>query len=233
MLAARFYTFSVIVAMVALFASAAWSEETGPVGITVSGQGEAYAVPDIARISAGVMTQDKDAAKAAAENAKLARKIVDAIMSVGVAKKDIQTSLYSVQPMYEHNISAKKLTGYQVSNIVKVTVKDLRKAGDVIDKAIAAGANNVQGPSFELDNDAALRDKALAAAVKAAANKAKVIAGALGVRLGSVRAVSESVGRPIYPMMLVRADVAGAPETPALPGQLAVTATVTLVYNIR
>jgi uncharacterized protein len=219
-------------ALLVLAVSSISAQETTPKGITVSGQGEVFAAPDIARISVGVTTEDKDAARAAAANAKLAQKTVESLLGAGIAKKDVQTSQFSVQPVLDYKVSPPRVTGYQVSNVVRATVRDLSRVGDAIDRSIAAGANNVQGISFEIENDSALRDQALKQAVKAASDKAKVLADALGVNLVSVIAASESVGRPIYPMMMARSEIAGAPQTPVLPGQVSVTASVTVVYNI-
>ncbi|MDO8588362.1 MAG: SIMPL domain-containing protein [Armatimonadota bacterium] len=224
---------AVLVSAALIWSAPAWSQtDTGPKGISVSGQGEVLATPDIARVSLGVMTQDKDAAKAAAENAGMARKIVEALTRAGVAMKDVQTLQYSVQPVYDYKQSPPKLTGYQVSNVVRATVRDLTKVGDIIDRSIAAGANNVQGVSFEVEKDELLRKEALTLAAKAALEKARVIAGALGVKLGRLTAATESVARPIYPVMYARAEAAPSPETPVLPGQVTVTANVSLVYDI-
>jgi uncharacterized protein len=209
------------------------AQDTGPKGISVSGNAEVSGTPDIARLSIGVVTEDKNAAKAATDNARQAQKIIDALLGAGIAKKDIQTSQYSVQPTYDYKEQPARLTGYQVSNNVRANIRDLKKVGDVIDRAIAGGANNIQGISFEMENDNALRNQALKQAAAMASEKAGIIAEALGVKLGPLMSASESVGRPIYPMMLARAEPMAAPETPVLPGQVTVTATVNLIYGIQ
>jgi uncharacterized protein len=222
-----------IAAAVTATSSMGWAQDTSPKGISVTGQGEVSASPDMARLSLGVTTQDKDAAKAVSENAKLSQKIIGAIAGAGIARKDIQTSQYSLQAMFDYKQSPPKLTGYQASNVVSVTIRDLSKVGNIIDQSIAAGANNVQGVSFEIENDSVLRDDALKQAAKAASTKAHVIAEALGVKLGGLRAANENVARPSYPIAHARMEAAApAPETPVLPGQITITATVSLVYDI-
>lgn len=231
MLLRRYLLFCIIFVLLSVFPAVA--QDVTAKGISVSGQGEISATPDMARLSLGVTTQDKDAGKAGSENARLSGKIMDAITAAGIAKKDIQTSQYSVQAVFDYKQSPPKLTGYQASNVVTAKIRDLKKVGEIIDQSIAAGANNVQGVTFELENDSPVRDEALKAAAKEASNKAHIIADALGVKLGGLRAASENVARPIYPMAYARMEAAApAPETPISPGQLTVTATVNLIYEI-
>ena len=225
-----------VAALAILSAPPSQAQVQEPRGISVSGQGEVSAVPDIARISIGVTTDDRDAAKAASENAEKASQVVQTLLAAGIAKKDLQTSQYSLQQMYDYKISPPKPTGFQASNVIRVTVRDLSKVGMVIDKTTAVGANTIQGISFDIDDDSAYRDQALARAVKAAASKAKIIADNLKVSLGRVLFVSESVGGPVYPMYksdMARGMAAGAPETPTMAGEIKITATVSIVFDIK
>ncbi|MDO8682714.1 MAG: SIMPL domain-containing protein [Armatimonadota bacterium] len=207
-------------------------DTSGPRGITVSGQGEVFAAPDIARINIGVATRNKDAKKAAEENAAKAQRIIQALQNAGIAKKDIQTTQYSVEAMFDYKVQPPRLTGYQVSNMVRVVVRDIKKTGDIIDRSIAAGANSIQGVSFEVENDTQLRNDALIKAIQEAKAKASLIAQTLSVRLGGLIAVNESVGGPIYPIAYARVAAAEAAPTPILPGEVRVTASVSLTYDI-
>ena len=208
-------------------------QEACPKGISVSGQGHAFAAPDIARVSVGVLTESKDAAQATSENAAKTQKVMDTLLSAGVAKNDIQTTQYSLQALYDYKVSPPRLRGYQVSNAVRVTVRDIKKTGDMIDRSIGAGANNVQGISFEMADDTEQRNQALAKAAQEAAAKAAVLAKALNVTLGRIQSASESVSRPVYPMFARAEMAAAAPPTPVAPGEIEITANVTLVYEIR
>jgi uncharacterized protein len=226
-------TFAAIVTLLWTVSSIALAQDTTLKGISVTGQGEISASPDMARVGLGVVTEDKDAAKAASENAKLSQKIIDAISAAGIVRKDIQTAQYAVQALFDYKQSPPKLTGYQASNSVSVTIRDLHKVGSIIDQSMAAGGNNVQAVSFEVENDSVLRDEALKQAAKMAANKAHVIAEALGVKLGPLKAASENVERPPYPMVAARLEATNqVSTTPILPGQITVRATVNLVYDI-
>ena len=127
------------------------------------------------------------------------------------------------------------ITGYSASNTVSVRTKDMGKIGDLIDAAIAAGANNVQGVRFDVEDKRKLRQKALALAVKKAEGKAEAIAEALGGRLGPAISASESVNEyaPYSRNYEVAAKVAVMPSTPIAPGETSVSAQVNVVYSIR
>lgn len=203
--------------------------------LTVTGDGEVQGKPDIAYVTVGVQTEDKDAAKAAALNATANAAVIAAILKTGVAKADMQTVNYSVSPIAEYKNNVAKTVGYRVSNDVRVKVRDLAKVGAVVDAALAAGANAFQGVSFAIDNDSPLRKEALAKAAKDAEQKADVLADALGFHLSNwPLSVTEGGSMPPpMPIMLgaARAEMAPAPTT-ILPGEMRVTARVTVVYGI-
>jgi uncharacterized protein YggE len=143
---------------VAMIGSAANAQANTVQGITVTGHGEVMGAPDIAYVSLGIVTRDASARQAANENARIAQAIANAVKGLGVADKDIQTQNYSVQPWYEYPQNAQpRLMGYEVRNSIRVTVRDIKKVGDVIDAGIKAGANDVQGVAFDIANDQNLR----------------------------------------------------------------------------
>ena len=110
-------------------------------GLTAHGHGEVKVKPDIARLTAGVMTQAKDQASATQDNARRMTALMAAIKSLKIADRDIQTQGYSVDPQYDYNNGhGAILTGYQVTNSVQVTLRDLTQAGTLIDRATQAGA---------------------------------------------------------------------------------------------
>lgn len=234
-----------ISAIVALFAAPkplhAQDIEAGSVdrttrGITVTGTAEVRTAPNVAYVTAGVKTRASDAQKAASTNAAAMNKIMQAIRGAGIAEKDIETVQYTLQQAYEYppNQTA-KLVGYDATNLVKVTVRDISKVGSVIDAVTNAGANVVQDVSFGLSEDstAKVRAEALTKAVVDARSKAEVMAKALGVVLGKVISANESSPSVVSPMFSRAEMGAAAAPTPISPQQIVVRATVNLVYSFR
>jgi len=223
-----------VTAALLLCAVVASADESQPRGITVTGYGEAKAKPDVAYLSVGVSTEAKNAGAAAGENARKTDSVIAALTRTGVPKADIETQRYSVEPNYQYpSTGVRTLVGYIVSNTVKVTLRDLAKVGQVIDAGLAAGANNVQGVQFALQNTDQISQQALAKAVQNAQAKAEVIANALHRPLGPVISVTESGGAPPRPYDFAFAKAAeAAPPTPIIPGDVEANASVTTVYSI-
>ncbi len=204
-------------------------------GLTVSGHAELKVKPDIATLTVGVTTQAAHQSDAAQANAAKITAVLNALRGAGVADKDIQTEGYNVQPQYNYQASPALLTGYQVDNTVDVTVRDLGKAGAVVDAATQAGATNVSGLSFDLSDRTAAEQQALAQAVTEARAKAEAMAQAAGVTRGPLLSLSEGTPAVVQPFVMARAMVAAAPAAPTTPiqsSQVTVTADVTAVYAI-
>ncbi len=199
--------------------------------ITVSGSGKVTIVPDVARITLGV-TVSKPTVKAVREaGAKAMTDIIAAIKGLGVADADIQTTDLSLYPQYG-NGSAPKIVGYQMNEQVQVTVRDLDKAGDVVDVATAKGANAVNGISFESGDPVKAQNDARAAAVAAARTSALAMAAAGNVSLGGVVSITDaSPNSPIW-YASQRAGALNDAATPVQPGTQDLTATVTVVFAI-
>jgi uncharacterized protein YggE len=197
------------------------------------GTGSVKATPDVAYVSLGIITSGKRAQEASQANAAAADKIVAALKRAGIAEKDLQTSNYSIQPVYRNNDFSKGIDGYQVSNVVRATVRKVGSIGNVIDSGLDAGANNVQGVSFGLEENGPAEDKALASAVKEARRKAEVMAKAAGVRITGVLEISTAYeGRPVPMMANLGAMSRAEAATPIAPGELDVSANVTMVFSI-
>ena len=144
--------------------------------ITVQGMGEIQVAPDIARVNLGVVTQNVDSVRAAQENATKTDALIKAIKAQGVADKDIQTINYSVNPQYNYNQKPgenkpPQLTGYQVTNTVRVTVRKVTDAGKILDAGVKAGSNDAGSIAFDLSD--ATRDKAQADVLRLAVASAK------------------------------------------------------------
>ena len=204
-------------------------------GLTVYGHAELKFKPDIATLTIGVTTQALRQADAARENAVKITAVLSALRGAGVADKDILTSGYDVEPQYDDQATPPVLTGYQVSNTVDVTIRDLDRAGAVIDGATQAGATNVSGLSFDLADRTAAEQQALAQAVREAGAKAEAMARAAGITRGPLLSLSEGTAATVQPFVMARSLMAAAPaapETPIQSSQVTVTADVTAVYAL-
>lgn len=187
-------------------------------GIVVTGDGSVRVMPNNAQIRIGATVHAKTVTEALDANSKLMTAVIAALKSAGVAENDIQTARFSIQPIYapaslgsQDVRAAPKLAGYSVANHVNVTIRDTAKVGDLIDRAVAAGANDVGDVSFSVVDASSVLDQARAAAIADARRKAEVYAKAAGVRLGTVRWITEDTGGgPPVPMM-ARAAMAPVP----------------------
>ncbi|MEJ0027250.1 MAG: SIMPL domain-containing protein [Rhizomicrobium sp.] len=205
--------------------------------ITVSGQGEARGVPDQAELSAGVATVAVTADAALAANARKMTGVFDALKHLGVPERAIQTSNFSVQPQYAQNAGAapERITGYQVSNQVDVTLDDTKKLGPALDALVGAGANQINSVGYDIRDPGTLQTTAREAAIADALKRAQTYAKAAGATVGAVLSIQENGTESPRPMFRVRAlaGLAAAAPTPTAAGELSVTANVTVVFELK
>jgi uncharacterized protein YggE len=205
--------------------------------LTVSGTGEATADADMVTIVLGVQTRNESAAGAVADNARMMASSIEALKMAGVPEDEIKTSGFSIYPTrdwIDGKLSDKVV--FEVSNQVTITLDltDEVDVGEVLDSAVGAGANSVEGVTFGLRDPTSVQEEALEDAVVDAMGKALVISEAAGVTLGRILSISEGGASPV-PMAESRvyfAADAGA-ATPIVPGDVEVTATVTITYEIE
>jgi uncharacterized protein YggE len=208
-------------------ASSAPAADAASGGITVVGTGSVTVAPNRAGFTFGTVSQSATAAGALSASSQGAARIVEALRKAGVAKDDIQTSDVSLSPRMDENGTA--VTGYTATNSVTVTIRKIADAGDVVDAAVGAGANQVYGPNLiASDQDAAYR-KALAAAVAEARTKAESLARTAGVSLGRVTAISESAESP--QPVFATATLADS-ATKIEPGTQQIEATVSVTFAV-
>jgi uncharacterized protein YggE len=202
--------------------------------ISLAGSGSASAQADQASISMGVEVTDESAADAIGENAAKMAAVIAAVEALGVSEDDIYTSQYSVYPQYDWTESGRVFRGYTVTNMVRVTVKNLDDVGDIIDAAGSAGANRMDSISFELSDEKRdeLKMNAYVASLEDAQAKADLIAETLGLTITGVQSVTESSYVPARTYQSVaEADYAmGSAPTPILSGELTVSVSVYIVY---
>ncbi len=210
--------------------------------LTLSADGRSSRTPDLAVFSAGVTTQAKTAAAALSENADRMNAVIAALKASGIAERDIQTSNLSVNPVYGQpradangNVSGDPvIIGYQATNQVEVKQRKIGNYGKTIDTLVNAGANQVSGPSFQLDNPDVASDEARLEAMKKARARAELYAKAAGLTVKRILTISESGGYAPQPMvMYARADamMAKAPS-PVAAGEVQVGANVTVTFEL-
>lgn len=213
--------------------------------LNVAAEGKVARTPDLAVFSAGVTTQGKTAGEALTENAQRMTAVIASLSKAGIAERDIQTSNLSVNPVYgqpkrlpdgSYEQTDPVIIGYQATNQVSVRQRKLDQYGKVIDTLVAAGANQVNGPSFQIDSPEGALDEARVAAMGKARARADLYAKAAGLRVVRVLSISENGGfapPPQPPIMFARADMAAAPKaSPVAAGELEMTVTVNVSYEL-
>jgi uncharacterized protein YggE len=199
--------------------------------ISVTGSGKVVLTPDVADVSLGVTVQRDKASAARDEASRIMAAVIAALHGLGIADADIKTTQLYVSPMYNYG-NSQQISGYQMSNIVSVHVRDLNKLADVIDQSVAAGATDVQGVAFDVSDRAAAEQDARTAAVKDARAHADTLAAAAGVTISGVQSIAETTSSPWpWPGMGFAGDAAGVP-TPIQPGTAELTIDVSVVYII-
>lgn len=209
-----------------------------PRTISVTGAGEAAGAPDLAILSIGVETEGSTAADALKKNAAQMNATIAKLKKSNVAAKDIQTQNLNVSPRYNYEDQNRgappKITGYVASNMVTVKLRDLDKAGAVIDGAVADGANNLGSLSFGFAEPEKLLNEARKDAIADARARAALYADAAGVKLGPILQIQDGYAAPPpMPYAYDRAVAMEAKATPIAVGESTMTANVTLVYEIR
>ncbi|MDH3661099.1 MAG: SIMPL domain-containing protein [Alphaproteobacteria bacterium] len=211
---------------------AAIADEDQPRRVTVTGQAEIQAAPDIATLSIGVEIEAKTPGEALAANAARMTAVTKRLKQAGIADKDMQTSQLGIWPIYADRQQPRKTVAYRVSNQLTVTIRDIDRLGATLDQAVADGANSVGGPTFAIADPEPLLAKAREAAVRDAIAKAERYAAAAEVELGEVLSIDEgSGGGPIFTRHM-RAESMTA-STPVAPGETTIAASVTLTFAIR
>jgi uncharacterized protein YggE len=206
--------------------------------ITVVGEGVVNIEPNVARTNIGVEVLRPTVEEAAAENAAIVEALLTTLRELGIADADIQTSGYNVyaERFGSGGLVSEEEVQYRVSNSVTVIIRDLDQVGEVLDAAIKAGANNIYGVEFLLDDATVVRSEARALAVENAQATAEELATLNGVQVGKILAISEVVGGAggFYNNSISNFQIGmgGADRTPIQPGQLRLTMQLQLTYEL-
>jgi uncharacterized protein YggE len=206
--------------------------------VSVTGSGIAEVVPDIARFSVGVATRGREATEASSRAAAQMQAVIDALVGAGVAEEDIQTSRIELDPIRRRDRSGegtRAIIGWQASNRVSATVRDIDATGDVIDAAIAAGATDLGNIAFRKEDPSTAEAEARLAAVDEAASIAGQLASAAGVEIIGVADIVDGDSGDAFRLDRAESWAGSAlrqADTPVLPGTITVTVTVFISYEI-
>jgi uncharacterized protein YggE len=204
--------------------------------LDIDATGEVTRVPDVAIISAGVVSRSATASGAMQDAADRMERVIAALKRAGIADRDIQTSSVNLNPEYKYvENQPAQLVGYSASNSVTVRFRDIRNSGKVLDALVSQGANQINGPNLTVDKPEAALDEARAKAIANARARADLYAKALGLRVVRVVSVSESGGN--YPApppmpMYARAEAASA-KTPIEPGEQKLQVNLSVTFELR
>jgi len=217
--------------------------------ITVSDTGEIYAKPDLAITTFSVLTEAKTVARALGENTAKMNKVIDSMKAEGIKTADLKTTNFSIYPRYDWLKETacdlypcppegkRVLMGYEITQSLKVKIRDMEKIGDIIQKATDTGANEVGNLQFTIDNEDNLKKQARGQAIKKAREKARELASQLGVNLVKITNFNESFSTPRfyeYGYAMEKAMGEAAPEAPQIEtGENKISVSVTITYEIN
>ncbi|MDQ3482661.1 MAG: SIMPL domain-containing protein [Pseudomonadota bacterium] len=203
--------------------------------LDVTATGEVTRVPDVAIISAGVVTRSATASGALRENSARMERVIAALRRAGVAERDIQTSSINLNPEYRYQENQPpQLVAYTASNQVTIRFRDIRNSGRILDSLVAEGANQINGPTMTIDEPRAALDEARANAVAAGRARAELYARALGKRVARVISISESGGQYAPPPMpMAERSMAVSADTKIEPGEQKLQVGLAMVFELQ
>jgi len=204
--------------------------------LDISATGEVSRVPDVAVISAGVVTRSATAVAALAENATRMERVRAALKRAGIADRDIQTSTVSLNPDYRYaENQPPQLTGYSATNTVNVRFRDIKATGKILDALVAEGANQINGPSLTIDKPEAALDEARTRAIANGRARAELYARSLGMRIVRLLSVSETGGYGGGPVpMMARGAIAQMDaKTEVVPGEQQLQVSVNMSFELQ
>jgi len=203
--------------------------------LDISASGEVTRVPDLAIISAGVVTRSAGASGAIQQAAARMARVREALRQAGIADRDIQTSNISLNPEYIYaNNQPPKLNGYTASNQVSVRFRDIASAGAILDALVKEGANQINGPNLTIDKPEAALDEARAKAVATGRARAELYARSLGMRIVRVVSISESGGySPPPPMPVMMVERAQAADSKIDPGEQKLQVNLAMTFELQ
>lgn len=215
-----------------------WTSPKPSNTISMSAEGRVNAKPDLATVSVGVLTTSKTAKEAQDNNNKSINQITDAVKKLGIADEDITTSNFSIYPNYIYEGGRNEINGYQASQTLSVKVRGIDASTDtlnkVLDSAVESGSNQLQGVTFGFADADNLKQQARTQALEKAKTKAQELASQAGLKLGRIVSISDSSSSdyptPYYDM---RSEAGGAAASSVQTGSQDVTATMTVIFEVK
>lgn len=208
---------------------------TGPV-VELNVYESVDVAPDTATIGAGVTTEAPTATEALRQNSAEMQKVIARIKALGVAEKDIQTTGINLNARYDYDQATQRqvFSGYMASNRVSVILRKIDDTGRVLDALVEAGANDINGPSFSIDDDTAAKDAARKRAVERAQAQAKAYAAMLGYDGAKVLAISEGMtgNSPMPQMAEMRLSATKVDAAPVQPGMVQAGVNISITYEL-
>ncbi len=211
--------------------------------ITLTGTGSVLAAPDMAMITTGIVTQAETAREALDDNTAVMQELIDVLREAGLTSRDIQTSDFSVSPQYVYSdqrdtrgfAPPPEISGYQVTNTVTITVRELDDLGVILDRAVSVGSNAINGISFSVEEAGALYEEARKRAFTDARAKAETYAEVAGFELGSIEKIDEQThfAPPPRPMGAMRMEAMADTAVPIEAGELTFEVNVTVTWDIE
>lgn len=209
--------------------------------LTITAEGKSTRTPDLAIFTAGVVSEGKTASEALAASAAAMTKVIATLKKAGIADKDIQTSQINLNPVYGQPVigpngqvvQEPRIVGYQASNMVIIRSRDIKGFGKVLDALVSSGANQVNGPSFEMSDPRAAIDEARGDAMKQARGRADLYAKAAGLRVVRIVSISEggvSAPQPMYDRAMKVSEASAS--TPIAAGQVEAQVSVTVQFEL-
>jgi uncharacterized protein YggE len=236
----RKLTMASLLALTMPFAMPAMAQRTesvaaaGTTRLDVAATGEVTRVPDIVRINAGVVTRAATAGEALRLNAAKMDSVRAALRRAGIAERDIQTSNVGLQADYRYaDNQPPQLTGYQASNQINVRFRDIAASGQILDALVAAGANQINGPSLEIEHPESALDEARLQALANARARAELYARALGKRVTRILFVSETGAVPPSPMPVMEMRASRDSGTQIVPGEQTLSVSLTVGFALE
>ncbi|MFZ5559403.1 MAG: SIMPL domain-containing protein [Patescibacteria group bacterium] len=200
--------------------------------ISIQGQGKVYAKPDIAIINLSVITEGKYIKDVQDRNTRKMNGVIDFLKSFGIEEKDIKTINYNIYPKYVYQEGVVPwISGYEINQTLEVKIRNLEKIGEILEKSVSAGINQVSSLRFWVDKDEDLKEQARKLAIEDAKKKADKLASNLGIKLVKLTGFTEDTG--YYPVPLYREGIGGGGETPTIEtGENEIIVNVSLIYEI-
>lgn len=199
--------------------------------LKVSGEGNIYAVPDLAIIILGVITENPNLQAAQTENARIISNVIDSLLQLGLPKEKIKTTAYRIDMHYDYHEGKETFQGYKVTHLLQVTIDQIEQTGRIVDTAVSNGANSVTNIQFSVKHPEIYYNQALSLAITESLQKAMTMAKTLGVTLNPIPNQVQEVSSVSQPIPLQSYSLAKSAQTPIQPGELKISAAVQADYS--